>query len=165
MSLRTILKLRSQSRCILMHLTWLFLFLFCIYCWLIYAWDVICWKNHKTQEIHVPCTNETLYLTATQNRFDNCISCIELTTCDWRIFKLPKHEYYFYENYVYYKVTSDTLYLIVGHPIPKPKRFKGKTKIIQVAEKEVLKRTYFSVHTEEDEKKIKAQGYCKFPTQ
>lgn len=156
-------KCRIWLKRILIRCTWIFMFLFITYYCLIYFWNIICWKNYKTQKIYIPATNENLYLIAAQDRFDSCFDFAELSTCGWRIFNFPEHEYHFSSAPIYYKISNDTLYLIVSSPIPKPQKFTKKVKIIQMTEETLFGEPFYSEHTLEDEIKLKSQGYCKFP--
>ena len=178
-SLRLISKLNIRLRYILVRLTWIFLFLFYSYYWLMFCWDALFWKNYRTQKIYIPTTNEHLYLITAQNRFDSCNDYLELTTCYWRIYKSPNHEYVFEESNtrqsnntpIYYKVSNDTLYLLVNTPVLKPKKFKSKVKVQQISINEFkTERTFKGVlmfpsspkHriAEED---LRHKGYKKFP--
>ena len=165
-------KCRIWLKRILIRCTWIFMFLFITYYCLIYFWNIICWKNYKTQKIYIPATNENLYLIAAQDRFDSCFDFAELSTCGWRIFNSSEHEYQFYEIFtdrpintpIYYKVSNDTLYLFVTSSIPKPDKFRGKTKIIQMSLIDLLER-FDLLYRDIDEKNelLESKGYCKFP--
>lgn len=109
------------------------------------------------------------------------VDWVKLSTCDWRIFHSRTHEFWFrkevcgessYTNTpVYYKVSNDTLYLLVQSPTLKPKKFRAKTKIEQIPIGLIKTEHMFKgallfpsdPKYEIAEKDLESEGYKKFP--
>lgn len=158
----SILKFKLWLRRSLVRFTWIFVKWFALYYCLLFCWNIVFWKNHRSHKIYIPETNENLYLVYRENRYDIDID-IKLSTCNWLIYHLPKHEYNLIADPVYYKVSNDSLFLIVNDTIPKPKNFRAKTKIIQITRRAFFRTSGYSIWTEKEHDILESQGYQKFP--
>lgn len=135
-------------------------------------------KNYKTVSLYIPKTKEKFYLISYSHPFSGLSNRIELSTCDWRLFKTENKEYYFPKNnigigysdssqFLYYKISNDTLYLSVYTATEIPVQWKSKAQIIQIEESHFI--TEEGIHgwryvdEEKRKERLERLGYTRFP--
>lgn len=133
---------KLRLRHTLVRLMWIFIAFFAFYHGLVFCWSIAFWKDYKSQEIYIPQTKEKLYLITFKSRMEADVDWVELSMCDWRIFHSREREYWFRKEVysqstyintpIYYKVSNDTLYLLVQSPTSRPKKFRSKAEIKQI---------------------------------
>ena len=147
--------------------------LLCYYVALPDIWTRTFWKNYYSKSIYIPNTKETLYLIRYQSKWDEETIRGEVSTCDWRCYFSEEREYWYHRPYdnnafMYYKVSNDTLYLLLAGAIPRPPKFKAKTKIVQTEFRHFTvpghcKGTLtYSRGTQEEDSILKSIGYERF---
>lgn len=135
-------------------------------------------KDYKTVSLYIPKTKEKFYLISYSYPFSGLSNRIELSTCDWRLFKNEKKEFWYPKGTVglefsdstqsfYFKVSNDTLYLSVYTAVNTPVQWKSKTKIVQIEESHFITEEgihgWMYVNEEKRKERLERLGYTKFP--
>lgn len=152
-------------------LIWAFFILFVI---IPYLWSIVFWQGYKSKAVFIPATHEKIYLITYQSRVDGMYNTrVEVSKCDWRIFNSSKREYWYHELYnnplpLYYKVSNDTLYLLLKYSVDPPPDIKMKTKVVQIPLKNYIsKEKPYGWSLDYTSKKgqlyFEKMGFTKFP--